>query len=110
MKQTKKVKLKPFQCIICSTDDNLKLFTSDTNLVFHHMTHSMLELSQALVDTQKTLRTIFSAGQNKHYKHYFMKCQLQMGIAQYKNAATSLATICINTTQQHFQMRYVTLF
>ena len=58
MKQTKKVKLKPFQCIICSTDDNLKLFTSDTNLVFHHMTHSMLELSQALVDIQKTLRTI----------------------------------------------------
>ena len=32
-----------------------------------------------------------------------------MGIAQYKNAATALRTIGINTTHQHFQMRYITL-
>ena len=38
------------------------------------------------------------------------KFKIQMGIAQYKNAATPLATIVIDTTQQHFQMRYVTLF
>ena len=38
------------------------------------------------------------------------KRQFEMGIAQYKNAATPLATIVIDTTQQHFQMRYVTLF
>ena len=33
-----------------------------------------------------------------------------MGIVQYKNAATPLITRGINTTHQHFQMRYVTLF
>ena len=38
------------------------------------------------------------------------KYQVQMVIAQYKNAATPLITRGINTTHQHFQMRYVTLF
>ena len=51
-------KFKPFQCVICSTEDDLKTFDTDTKLIFHHMKHSMLELSQALVDIQKTLRTI----------------------------------------------------
>ena len=37
------------------------------------------------------------------------KVQLQIGIAQYKNAATPLTTRGINTTHQHFQMRYVSL-
>ena len=37
------------------------------------------------------------------------KCQIQIGIAQFKNAATPLTTRGIDTTQQHFQMRYVTL-
>ena len=30
------------------------------------------------------------------------KCQLQMGMAQYKNVATTLGFIGINTTQWHF--------
>ena len=38
------------------------------------------------------------------------KCQLQMGISQYENVATPLISIGNNTTHQHFQMRYVTLF
>ena len=38
------------------------------------------------------------------------KFQLQMGIARYRNVATPLSTKGINTTHQHFQMRYVTLF
>ena len=44
-------------------------------------------------------------------KSLFMKqkCQFQIGIAQYKNAATPLRTRGINTTHQHFQMRYITL-
>ena len=58
IRKMKKDKLKPFQCIICSTEEDLKTFTNDTNLIFHHMSHSMLELSQALVDIQKLLRTI----------------------------------------------------
>ena len=33
-----------------------------------------------------------------------------MGIAQYENAATPLRTKGINTTHQHFQMRYIPLF
>ena len=54
----------------------------------------------------------YSAGQKKRYKYCFMKqkFQIQMGIAQYKNAAIPLAIKDIDTTQQHFQMRYVTLF
>ena len=45
-------------------------------------------------------------------KSYFMKqkCQLQMGLMKYKNAAIPLSTSGINTTHQHFQMRYITLF
>ena len=56
--------------------------------------------------------TIYSGGNWKVYEHCFMKqkCQLQMGISQYKNVATPLSTIGKNTTHQHFQMRYVTLF
>ena len=48
----------------------------------------------------------------KVYKYCFMKqkCQLQTGIAHYKNAATPLRTRGIDTTHQHFQMRYITLF
>ena len=38
------------------------------------------------------------------------KCQLQMSVAQYENAATPLRIREINTTHQHFQMRYITLF
>ena len=37
------------------------------------------------------------------------KCQIQMGVGQYQNAATPLRTKGINTTHQHFQMRYITL-
>ena len=36
------------------------------------------------------------------------KDQLQIGVAQYENAATVLSTSVINTTHQHFQMRYIT--
>ena len=45
-------------------------------------------------------------------KSYFMKqkCQIQMGIVKCKNAATPLSISGINTTRQHFQMRYITLF
>ena len=38
------------------------------------------------------------------------KCQIQMGVAQYKIVATPLSTRGINTIHQHFQMMYVTLF
>ena len=38
------------------------------------------------------------------------KCQLQTGIVKYENAATPLSTSGINTTHQHFQMRYIALF
>ena len=53
---------------------------------------------------------MYSAAQKKRYKYCFMKqkFQIQIGIAQYRNTATPLATIGIDTTQQHFQMRYVT--
>ena len=37
------------------------------------------------------------------------KCQIQMGVGQYKNAATPLITKGIRATHQHFQMRYITL-
>ena len=38
------------------------------------------------------------------------KCQLQIGVTQYENAAMALSTSGINTTRQHFQMKYITLF
>ena len=33
-----------------------------------------------------------------------------MGIVKYENVAMPLSTLGINTTHQHFQMRYITLF
>ena len=38
------------------------------------------------------------------------KCHLQIGVTQHKNAAVPLSTSGINTTRQHFQMRYIALF
>ena len=54
----------------------------------------------------------YSGANWKVYEYCFMKqnCQLQMGIAQYKNVAITLRTLSIITTYQHFQMRYITLF
>ena len=54
----------------------------------------------------------YSAGQKKRYEYCFMnqKCQIQNGMAWYKNAAIPIKTKGINTTHQHFQMRYVALF
>ena len=55
----------------------------------------------------------FYSGANwKVYKYCFMrqKCQIQMGLAQYRNVATPLSIKSIDSRYQHFQMRYVTLF
>ena len=38
------------------------------------------------------------------------KYQIQIGVAQCKITAMPLSTRGINTTRQHFQMRYITLF
>ena len=38
------------------------------------------------------------------------KYHLQIGVTQHKNVATPLSTSGINTTRQHFQLRYITLF
>ena len=38
------------------------------------------------------------------------KYLLQIGVTQHKNAAMPLSTSGINTTLQHFQMRYITSF
>ena len=53
----------------------------------------------------------YSGANWKVYEYCFMKqkCKIQMVIAQYKNAAKPLINLDINTTHQHFQMRYVTL-
>ena len=55
--------------------------------------------------------TIYSGRNSCCNKALFMKqkCQFQMGIAQYENDATPFRTKGIITTQQHFQMRYITL-
>ena len=56
--------------------------------------------------------TVVRGAHKKVYEHCFMKqkCQLQIGVAQYKNVAMQLSSKGINTTHQHFQRRYVTLF
>ena len=52
----------------------------------------------------------YSAYHLRINKDLFMKqkCQLQMGIAKYKNVATPVTTRGIITTHQHFQMSYIT--
>ena len=48
---------KIWRCLICSTEDKLKTFDSDKDLLFHHMSHSILELAQALNEIQNFLKT-----------------------------------------------------
>ena len=45
-------------------------------------------------------------------KYCFMKqkCQIKIVVAPFKSTSTPLITRGINTTRQHFQMRYITLF
>ena len=52
----------------------------------------------------------YSAGQKKRYQYCFIKqkCQIQIGITQYKIAAIPLKTRGMDTSHQHFQMRYKT--
>lgn len=62
-KKTKKAKIdgeggKNWRCVICSTEEDLKLFKDANDLVFHHMSHPILELAQALADVQKLLKSI----------------------------------------------------
>ena len=38
------------------------------------------------------------------------KCQIKIVVAPFKSTSTPLITRGINTTRQHFQMRYITLF
>ena len=49
-------------------------------------------------------KIMYRGAQKKVYEYCFtkQKCQIQMGIAQYKNAATPMRTRDINTTHQHF--------
>ena len=47
-----------WRCIICSTENELKTFESDNDLLFHHMSHSILELAQALNEIQSFLQTV----------------------------------------------------
>ena len=55
---------------------------------------------------------MYSSAQKKIYECRFMKqkCQIGMGIAQYKNAAMPLGFWGTNTTHQLFQMKYITLY
>ena len=61
---------------------------------------------------ERDIWKMYSGANWKVYKYCFMrqKCQLQMGKAHYKNAAKPLWTRGINTTHQHFQMKYIILF
>ena len=49
---------KPWHCIICSTEENSKIFQDVNELVYHHMSHSILDLAQALADIQKLLKNV----------------------------------------------------
>jgi hypothetical protein len=77
-KLRKKVKLeqdedlsRSWRCVICSTEEEKTFFYTDNDLVFHHMTHSILELAQALTDIQKMLSStqIFDVWKNRTHQH-----------------------------------------
>ena len=56
--------------------------------------------------------TLYSGGNSCCNKALFMKqkCQIQMGVGQYKDAVTPLRTRDNDITLQYFQIRYVTFF
>ena len=46
-----------WKCVICSTEKEEKSFETDNDLLFHHMSHSILEIAQALTDVQSLLKS-----------------------------------------------------
>ena len=74
---------------------------------FNHLIQNPNEAAEM---GEKLLATVVA--NCKVYEYCFMKqkSQIQMGIVKCKNAATPLSTSGINTTHQHFQMRYIALF
>ena len=61
----------------------------------------------------------FEIGLDQYHIHYSLrpkycfikqKCQIQIDVIQCKSTAMPLSTRGINTTRQHFQMRYITWF
>ena len=47
-----------WHCVICSTEEDSKKFQNLNDLVYHHMSHSILDLAQALADIQKLLKNV----------------------------------------------------
>ena len=74
-------------------------------------TYCLKMVSHEVIFPRTYVHCTYSGANWKVYKCCFMKqkCQVQMVIVQYKNAATPLITRGINTTYQHFQMRCIAL-
>ena len=79
-----------------------------TWFVFTSSTH----ITEAFVKTEVGCTASYSSANWKLYEYCFMKqkYKFQFGTAQYKNEAKPLITRDINTTHEHYQMRFVTLF
>ena len=59
----------------------------------------------------KYLHFTYNGGSHLNvYKYFFMNCQIQISMAQYRNVATPLGFWGISTIHQHFQMMNITLF
>ena len=87
--------------LVCGIDASSSQWCSCISIFCYiHLKLALLLHKQGLVATG-VATTVFTK--------LLQKWQLQMGIAQYKDDATLLKTKGINTTHQHFQMRYITL-
>ena len=85
-------------------------FKASIVLEFLLVSH-IIKLEKGLLFSFVTVRK-YSAGQKKRYDCCFMKqkCQLQMGVSKYKNAAMPLRSKGNDTTHQQFQMMYITRY
>ena len=43
-------------CILCGTDNNVKCFSNESDLLNHHLSHSILDIANSLIKLQKILR------------------------------------------------------
>ena len=50
------IEIDTWLCILCGTDNNVKCFSSESDLLNHHLSHSILDIANSVIKLQRILR------------------------------------------------------